>query len=355
MARSSIQPVACTETSNAEESRPNSSELNTLTEAGSGDVFVAKLDAGGNTVWARSMGGDGKTTWASGDSGPAYYPEKSGGIAVDGTGNVFTSGTFVGTADFDQTASHAGDSDRLASAGGQDVFVAKHAPDGSLVWARRIGNNRPGDAGDLAVDAAGNAILTGQFRDKVDFDPGSGSSTLTSTRSDASGFVLKLNGAGGFMWAKKVGWSAKDVATDGSGNALVTGSGTTGGTGYVAKFTSAGGSTWTKTFGVDTNGFGGESIAVDGAGNSYVTGGFSRTVDMDPGPGTYYLTAQGPTDAFLLVLDSGGSFSAATSMGGSGPSTDIGFGIAVDSAGNVYVVGTIKETGPMIVRKLKKA
>jgi hypothetical protein len=87
-----------------------------LTSAGSGDLFVSKLDASGNLVWARSMGGA-----ASSDEG---Y-----GIVVDGAGNVYTTGSFSGTGDFDPGAGTA----NLTSAGSFDVFVQKLDASGNFV------------------------------------------------------------------------------------------------------------------------------------------------------------------------------------------------------------------------------
>ncbi len=77
----------------------------TLTSAGGTDVFVAKYTAAGALLWARDLGG-------SGDDAGA-------GVTVDGAGNVYTTGSFSGTADFDPGAAAV----NLTSAGAEDVFV----------------------------------------------------------------------------------------------------------------------------------------------------------------------------------------------------------------------------------------
>ena len=59
------------------------------------------------------------------------------------------------------------------------------------------------------------------------------------------------------------------------------------------------------------------AITVDASGNIYTTGGFSGTVDFDPGPGTFNLTAAGNRDIFLSKLDSAGNFLWVSNMGGS--------------------------------------
>ena len=77
--------------------------------------------ASGNFVWARRLGG------TSDDQGFS--------IVVDGSGNVYTTGFFDGTADFDPGAGTF----NLTSAGGQDVFVSKLDSSGNFVWARQLG------------------------------------------------------------------------------------------------------------------------------------------------------------------------------------------------------------------------
>jgi hypothetical protein len=86
-----------------------------LTSAGGDDIFVQKLDANGNLVWARSMGG--------------LRTDVGHSIAVDATGNVYTTGTFNGTADFDPRAGTV----NLTSAGNEDIFVQKLDANGTLV------------------------------------------------------------------------------------------------------------------------------------------------------------------------------------------------------------------------------
>src|SRR5205085_691439 len=82
----------------------------------------------------------------------------------------------------------------------------------------------------------------------------------------------------------------------------------------------------------------GYGIALDDLGNVYSTGIFSLTGDFDPGPGTYNMTSKGSLDVFILKLDNGGNFVWAKQMG-STTNVDIGNGLDVDEAGNIYTVG----------------
>jgi hypothetical protein len=83
----------------------------------------------------------------------------------------------------------------------------------------------------------------------------------------------------------------------------------------------------------------GRAVAVDAVGNTYITGYFNGTVDFDPGPGDFELTAGAVEAAFVASYDPAGALRYALSFGG------MGYGIAVDDAGNVFVTGVIGSGG----------
>ena len=85
-------------------------------------------------------------------------------------------------------------------------------------------------------------------------------------------------------------------------------------------------------------------ISVDAAGNVYTTGFFSRTVDFDPGAETANLTSAGAADIFVSKLDNAGNFVWARNMGGTSGDFDVGLGVIVDAAGNVYTTGYFNGT-----------
>jgi Ca2+-binding RTX toxin-like protein len=109
---------------------------------------------------------------------------------VDGSGNVYTTGHFSGTADFDPGA---GTFD-LTSAGGDDVFVSKLDADGNFVWADQLGGTSDDVGRGVAVDGSGNVYTTGYFSATADFDPGAGTFDLTSA-GGYDVFVSKLEAA----------------------------------------------------------------------------------------------------------------------------------------------------------------
>jgi hypothetical protein len=309
-----------------------------FTSAGANDVFVSKLDSSGNLVWAKTFGGTANDIGFS--------------VAVDGSGNVYTTGYFFGTVDFDPGAGTT----NLTSAGSDDVFVSKLDSSGNLVWAKTFGGTSADNVQSMAVDGSGNVYTTGVFNNTADFDPGAGTTNLTSAGS-GDVFVSKLDSSGNLVWAKTFGGTSNDygrsVAVDGSGNIYTTGNfygtvdfdpgaGTTnlGGGGasdvFVSKLDSSGNLVWAKTFGGTSSDIG-YSVAVDGSGNVHTTGYFEGTADFDPGAGTTNRTSAGNQDVFVSELDSSGNLVWAKTFGGA--TGDIGYSVAVDGSGSVHTTG----------------
>ena len=309
-----------------------------LTSAGNRDIYISKLDAAGNFVWAKKMGG--------------ISPDHGNSIALDASGNVFTTGSFEGTADFDPGAGTF----NLTSAGIYDIFISKLDAAGNFVWAKKMGGISNDEGFSIALDASGNVFTTGYFQGTVDFDPGAGTFNLTSVGS-ADIFISKLNAAGNFVWAKKMGGIGGEegysIDLDGSGNVYTTGyfqgtvdfdpgagtfNLTSAGSGdiFISKLDAAGNFVWAKKMG-GTSGDYGNSIALDASGNVFTTGIFQGTVDFDPGAGTFNLTSAGNYDIFISKLDAAGNFVWAKKMGGT--SVDYGYSIALDASGNVFTTG----------------
>jgi len=177
-----------------------------LISAGNHDVYVSKLDADGNFVWAKRMGGA-NTEW-------------SFSIAVDALGNVFTTGYFYGTADFDP-----GNGEFYLDPvdGAPDVFISKLDADGNFEWAKQIDAH---GGNSVATDAAGNVYIAGAFSGTCDFDTGSGIPNLVSA-GESDVLISKLDTDGNFLWAKRMGGNLGDngyaVAVDVADNVYTTG------------------------------------------------------------------------------------------------------------------------------------
>ncbi len=281
--------------------------------------------------------------WARTWDGSAY------GVAADGPGNVYVTGAFGGTVDFDPDGG-----DPHTSNGSSDVFLSNFDSSGNFEWARTWGGS-DGDGGcGVAVDGSGHVYLTGMFSGTVDFDPDGGDPHISNGGRDV--FLSKFDSSGNYKWART--WGGSDshdegpgVAIDGSGSVYVTGEfwgtvdfdpgggdpHTSNGSSdvFLSKFDSSGNFEWARTWG-GYDGDGGYGVAADGSGNVYVTGDFWGTVDFDPGGGDPH-TSYGSTGVFLSKFDSLGNFEWARTWGGS--DTERGYGVAADGSGNVYVTG----------------
>jgi hypothetical protein len=150
-----------------------------LSHAGGSDAFVLKLDANRNLVWAKNIGG------------PNY--EVGHDITVDASGNVYTTGYFEGTVDFDPGKSKS----LLASAGASDIFVSKLSNAGNSIAAVRMGGTNSDTGTGIVLDASNNVYTTGSFQGTGDFDPGPGTFNLTSA-GGFDAFLSKLTQAGAF-------------------------------------------------------------------------------------------------------------------------------------------------------------
>ncbi|MBT5207449.1 MAG: hypothetical protein HOM00_10215, partial [Acidimicrobiaceae bacterium] len=236
--------------------------------------------------------------WSSDDGAVAVFGGTNAdygySVAVDSSGNVYTTGYFNGTVDFDPGAGTA----NLTSNGYKDVFVSKLDSSGNYVWAKNFGGTGNDMGYSVAVDSSGNVYTTGYFTGTVDFDPGAGTTNLVPNGS-SDAFVSKLDSSGDLVWAKNL-----DVQIVGFGQ-------------------------------FDRTAL---SIAVDSSGNVYTTGYFNGTVDFDPGAGTVEFTAA-VTDAFVSKLDSSGNYVWAKSFGGD-ESYVKALSMAIDSSGNVYTTGS---------------
>ena len=282
-------------------------------------------------------------------------------VAVDAAGNAYVTGETAGTAGFPTAAGPD-----LTFNGATDAFVAKVNPAGTaLVYAGYLGGDEP-DAGEsIAVDALGNAYITGKTRsDATSFPTVTGPDLSFNGDSDA--FVAKLNATGtALLYAGYIGGDGVDggngIAVDADGNAYVTGETVSnefsfpvlvgpdvtangGLDGFVAKVNAAG---TVLVFAGYVGGEGtdsGHDIAVGSEGEIFLTGETASgeaTFPVTVGPGLIY--NGGPTDAFVAKLRADGTvFDYAGYIGGE--LTDAGNGIAVDADGQAHVTGNTRST-----------
>jgi len=253
-----------------------------------------------NPVQQRSL-----VDWSRNTSSQNYRFETTGGdsdestseIAADSSGNVYLIGSFTSSAKIGETA--------LSSAGSSDIFIAKMNSIGEWSWAISAGGVNEDIPSSISLDANDDIIITGTFNG-----------------SDCDSWF-----SGGYTCI------GAPVATFGNNN--LTSDGYSGI--FVARLTSTGSWIWVVNAG-GTSGASGNGIATDLNGNSYLTGSFLGTVTF----GSTSLTSSGSSDVFVAKLSSSGSWSWSVNAGGT--SSDYGTGIAADSSGNSYLIGSFQGT-----------
>jgi photosystem II stability/assembly factor-like uncharacterized protein len=293
-------------------------------------------------------------------------PDQGNAVAADAQGNTYLAGT-TSSPDFQATASHFS---TPASATSTKVFVARFDPAGKLVYSAVVGGSSADRTAGLAVDAQGNAYVTGvtqsdnfpvtasAFQAKMNLSP-----QLDRSYYGYDAFVLKLSPDGRqLVYSTYLGGTrqefAEAIAIDETGSAYVTGRtgsfdfpvtsgafqttldptyhGLGGNGAFVAKLAPDGSSLAWATYlcGIDYDAP--HTIAV-GFDHSPVVAGETLSADF-PTSNAFDSTLRG-SDGFVAKLTADGTGLVYGSfLGGSG--TDAVRSVAVDSAGNAYLVGT---------------
>lgn len=237
------------------------------------DAYLAKYDTNGKLIWAKTIGD--------------FRYQAGNDLALDANGNIYLTGIFFGTTDFDPGPGIA----NLVSAGNEDIFVCKYDNTGNFIWAKGLGGPTNEFCNSIRLDASGNIYMNGYFENTADFDPGPGVFNLVSAGASDI-FVCRLNNNGILQWAKQMGGPLADVAFD---------------------------------------------IDLDELGNIYSTGFFWATVDFDPGSGIFDLTSAALGDGYILKLNNSGNFIHAVKLGGN--SKVRCSSLKFDKTGHVYVTG----------------
>jgi hypothetical protein len=293
----------------------------------SADAFIAKLDQSGNILWAAQ----------------SLSIDISEGIRADllPDGSSVFVGSFGGAASFGAS--------ELASNGLQDIFISKVDQSGKFVWATGFGGLTQDQARDVKAFPDGDIVVTGRYNGTVQF----GSQTLVSRGSEDT-FVTMLDGQGSVLWSTSLGGAGWDngwaIAGDNSDKStlvagLVQGQAAFGGiisNGFiddifVSKQDHLGNFLWvTRAGGSDRDGA--HDIAILDDGSCIVTGYFAGTASF----GNFQNDSFGDRDAFAMKLDSGGSISWVTQLGGTG--FDMGQAVAVLPDQSSVVVGEFSGT-----------
>ncbi len=313
-----------------------------LTSLGSYDIFISKLDPSGNFIWAKAIGSPNSDFNVS--------------LALDDSGNVYTTGSISGTTDFDP-----GPGTFYLTPASVDIFILKVDSTGNFIWASVIGGTTSDVAYSIAISFDGSVYTTGYYGGPADFDPGTGIFNLT----DHGTFILKLDHSYNFVWAKAIkatngtnGAVGYSIASDSFGNVYATGylkgsadfdpdslgsfNLTSAGNDdiFISKLDSMGNFKWASAIGAQSWDRG-QSIAVDGSQNVITVGSYGGTVDFDPGTGIFNLYSTVNGGVFISKLDSSGNFVWARAIGGS---QCYGWAASLDSFDNIYTTGYFRGT-----------
>ena len=245
-----------------------------LVSQGYSDIFILKLNPAGNFIWAKQLGGT--------------LADISNSITLDESGNIYITGSFEGTGDFNPGSGIF----NLISAGDDDIFISKLDSSGNFIWAKSLGGQSTDEAYSIKVDLHDNVYTAGIFQDTADFNPDVGSFKLIAANTQAM-FISKLDSYGNFVWAKGIG---------------------------------------SQAFG---------SIELDHSSNLYITGSFNGNIDLDLGPGIFPISSGGNRNSFILKLDSLGNFAWGKQLTGS----NISSSIAADIFGYIYIAGSLQAVG----------
>jgi len=248
-----------------------------LTAVSYNDMYILKTDTAGNFIWAKQIGGPGL-------SGVFLNL-----MTADAVGNLYFSGTFQSTVDFDPGPGIH----NVTAINGVNTFILKLDRDGNFIWVKTlVTNGNP----EISVNDPNDVVIIGEFTGTVDFDPGPGTyNANTGSALIDDIYVLKLDMNGNFVWMKQLHGNAQN------------------------------------TVGV-------APVRMDPAKNIYIAGTFTQTIDFDPGTNTTNLTSAGLTDMFILKLDKDGNFVWVKQVGGTG---DDGAAVMeLDLTNNICIAGS---------------
>ena len=274
---------------------------------GSGNVYVtgdSYKDTTGTDYATIKYSADGNQLWVARYNGPENGDEEVHGLAIDGSGNVYVTGT-----SFDSSTDN-------------DYVTIKYDTNGNRQWVATYNGTENSDdsVSALATDNSGNVYVTG-------------TSFGGSTNYDFA--TVKYGPDGSQLWAARYNGpangddGAKDLVTDNAGNVYVTGYGYDSNTDYdyaTVKYGPGGNQLWAARYNGPANGLDfAYALAIDNSGNVYVTGySYDSNTDYD-----YATVKYGPDGREIWVAR----------YNGTANSSDYGYAVLVDNSGNVYVTG----------------
>ncbi len=286
------------------------------------DNFVLKLDNSGNFIWVKAL------VPAVNSNANRLYS-----MAIDNLGDIYLTGSFNNTVDFDP-----GSGVSILQGNPTSAFICKFNGSGNFLWANRIGNYGSGNfcstiGTTVLTDQTGNIYVSGYCYGSIAYN-------FTPICNSGS-FVLKLDINGTYVSSISLpGYNAQSALIDASGNSFIF-TYSSANIFTIIKLDVSGNMLWTKAFDYHIEAHG---AALSQSDNIFLSGAFYGTVDFDPGIGITNLSSTNPnlSDAFILKINNDGDFLWAKKTGGT--SYGMGNEIAVDASENMYSTGTYNTT-----------
>ncbi len=310
------------------------------------DAFLVKFNSAGQRQWCTYYGGE--------------DADEAKALAVDASGHIYVAGTTYSYYYMSTTGVHQTSKNYLT-----DGFLVKFDGTGNRVWGTYYGGEYNDESTSLAIDGAGNVVLSGNTNSTADIaSPGA---HQLSIAGDIDGFIVKFDNAGLRLWGTYYGGENYDncnsVAIDASGNVFIGGEtnsivnvATPGAFQtvlmssyssmdkdlFLVKLNGSGVRQWGTYFG-HVGAEGNASVKLDAAGNIYLAG--------NTGSDTAFATADafqkklgGSSDLLLARFNSSGFRTWASYYGWSG--NEYCRSMTLDASGNMYVAGMIDATVP---------
>ncbi len=221
----------------------NNAILSTMSPSGITDVFFAKYTKEGNFLWVKHIAGN------------SYSYAQT--VAVDNFSNIYLTGTFSKTVDFDPSINVFSVTSKNNSS---DIFISKFSPEGNFLWTFSLGSPKNDFITDFSL-ADSNFYIVGHFQDTINFNPFS-TSILKVSSGQHDIFLAKYDLFGILQWVNTFGSTGSDLAN---------------------------------------------SCNIDSTNNIWLVGCFSGTVDFDPTPSIQSLTSMGNYDSFIAQFSSNGN------------------------------------------------
>jgi hypothetical protein len=331
-------------------------------------TFGVNRDVTARSVVANTGALRGAIGWVASMTGPGNLYGRA--ITTDTLGNALVAGDFdVASPSFFNVDGTVGASLTRAGASGTDAYIAKYTPGGTVAWVAQIAGTLSETLRGIASDASGSMFVTGSYNTSATFYDASRTNSITLAASNDDAYIAKYLSTGTLSWVARISGTNNDdgraVATDASGNVIVTGgyftllsfynaggaspSGTTlaniGGNqnAFIAKYTSAGVISWAARISNAGSTFG-QGISTDSSGNVFITGYYNSALTFSNASqvSNASLAFSGGTDVFIAKYTSVGGVSWATRIAST--LSNQGLGLTTDTSGNVFVTGRYSGT-----------